>query len=84
MTAYAFPARLESKASVRNIRRERIDVALQAEKPSFPAQQELALDGAVRAVARRASLHFDRGMLIQEGTALFGVTGNAHLEIGFF
>ena len=47
VTPRAFTLRLETQAAVRNIRRQRIDVALQAQEPAFAPEQELPVRRAV-------------------------------------
>ena len=48
MASDAFASGRETQSSMWNVRRLRIDVALQAEKPAFTAQQEHPADRSVR------------------------------------
>ena len=57
-------------------------MTLEAQESSFAAQQKLAIDGAVRRMASRATLDFYRGMLKHKRPALFGVAADASFPGG--
>jgi hypothetical protein len=52
-------------------------MTLEAQEPSFAAQQKLAIDGAVRRMASGATLDLYRGMLKYKRPALFRMAVDA-------
>ena len=60
--------------------RDRIHVALQAQKPLLAAHQKHAVDASVRGVARNATFDFRGGMLENKRSAFFRVALNAGLR----
>ena len=82
VAAHTLAARLETEATMGHVRRERIDVALQAEKSPFAAQEIVSRDAAVRAMARHAALHFDCCVLENIRPALLHVATDADFKVG--
>jgi len=77
MAARTIAARLKTQPAVRNIHRERIDMALQALESLFSPRQQHLIHTSVRIVAGQASLHFHRRVLKYERPPLLDVALDA-------
>ena len=83
MAADAFAHRRKTQAVVRHIGRLRIDVTLQAQEPSFAAQQQVAGNAAMRTVASCATFDLDCRMFEHVRAAFLGVATDAAFPIRF-
>jgi hypothetical protein len=77
VTAGAITTRLKAQTGVRNIRREWIHVALQAQQTLLAADQQLAIHASVRSVARSAAFYFHGRVLEDKGSAFLCVAVSA-------
>src|SRR5262245_7793197 len=82
VTACTIAAGLEALPSVRHIRGECIDVALQAQEAFFARAEQRLIDAAVRGMARDASFHLHRRVFEDKRTALLNMTLDARFPTG--
>jgi hypothetical protein len=78
MAPCTFSAGLKPESPVRRLSQVvKSGMALQAQLPSFPADQQHPIRGAVRTVACHATFHLGRRMLVNIRSPLFDMTLNA-------
>ena len=78
---YTFAHRGKAQAAMRNIRRQGIDVALQAEEAAFAPDEQHSCNRSVRTVAGDAAFDFNGRMLENERPALLGMTVDAAFPV---
>ena len=84
VASIAFTTRGETQPSVGDVRRLRVDVALQAKEPAFTAQQQHPADCPVWGMTGRAPLYLHRGVFVDERPTLLRVTINATFPVCLF
>ena len=81
MTTNTLPKRREIQPAMGHIGCERINVALQAQKPALGPQDQMIFNGSVREMTCRAAFNADGRMFVHPWPALVGVAADADLEV---
>jgi hypothetical protein len=81
MATHALASRRKRQPAVRNIRRLRVNMTLEAHEPALFSQEQHAIHRAVRRVARRTALCLHRCVFKDVGTSFFRMTLHADFPV---